>query len=45
MGHRGTTVMYSNLKIMCFLNIEACQHILLHKIKIFKKVSYDPFNQ
>ncbi len=30
---------------MCFLNIKACQHILLHqihKIMIFKK-SYDPF--
>ncbi len=33
-------------KIMCFLNIKACQHILLHqkhKIMIFKKASYDPF--
>ncbi len=32
--------------IMCFLNIKACQHILLHqihKIMIFKKASYDPF--
>ncbi len=32
---------------MCFLNIKACQHILLHqihKIMIFKKASYDPFN-
>ncbi len=32
---------------MCFLNIKACQHILLHqvhKITIFKKASYDPFN-
>ncbi len=31
---------------MCFLNIKACQHILLHqihKIMIFKKASYDPF--
>ncbi len=33
---------------MCFLNIKACQHILLHqihKIMIFKKASYDPFNR
>ncbi len=32
---------------MCFLNIKACQHILLHqihKITIFKKASYDLFN-
>ncbi len=32
-------------KIMCFLNIKVCQHILLHqihKIMIFKKASYDP---
>ncbi len=39
--------MYSILKIMCFLNIKACQHILLHqihKIMIFKITSYDPFN-
>ncbi len=28
---------------MCFLNIKACQHILLHQIMIFKKASYDPF--
>ncbi len=31
---------------MCFLNIKACQHILLHqihKIIIFKKASYDHF--
>ncbi len=31
---------------MYFLNIKACQHILLHqihKIMIFKKASYDPF--
>ncbi len=31
---------------MCFLNIKACQHILLHqkhKIMIFKIESYDPF--
>ncbi len=35
-GHRGPT-------IMCFLNIKACQHILLHQIMIFKKASYDPF--
>ncbi len=44
-GHRGTTIMYSIWKIMCFLNIKACQHILLHqihKIMIFKKASYDP---
>ncbi len=36
------------VKIMCFLNIKACQHILLHqihKIMIFKKASYDPFKQ
>ncbi len=41
-------IMYSIWKIMCFLNIKACQHILLHqihKIMIFKKVSYDPFNK
>ncbi len=39
--------MYSIWKLMCFLNIKACQHILLHqihKIMIFKKASYDPFN-
>ncbi len=45
-GHRGPTIMYSIWKIMCFLNIKACQHILLnqiHKIVIFKKVSYVPF--
>ncbi len=33
-------------KIMCFLNIKACQHILvhqIHKIMIFKIASYDPF--
>ncbi len=38
--------MYSIWNIMCFFNINACQHILLHqihKIKIFKKASYDPF--
>ncbi len=32
--------MYSIWKIMCFMNIKACQHILLHqihKIMIFKK--------
>ncbi len=31
---------------MCFLNIKACQCILLHQIHktmIFKKASYDPF--
>ncbi len=46
-GHRGTTIMYSIWKIMCFLNIKACQHILLHqihKLMIFKIASYDPFN-
>ncbi len=40
--------MYGIWKIMCFLNIKACQHILLyqiHKIMIFKKASYDPFNK
>ncbi len=45
-GHRGPTIMYSIWKIMCFLKIKACQHILLHqihKIMIFKKASYDPF--
>ncbi len=45
-GHRGPTIMYSIWKIMCFFNIKACQHILLHqihKIMIFKKASYDPF--
>ncbi len=31
------------LKIMCFLNIKACQHILLHQIITFK-ASNDPFN-
>ncbi len=39
--------MYSIWKIMCFFNIKACQHILLHQIHqimIFKKASYDPFN-
>ncbi len=33
---------------MCFLNIKACLHILLHqihKILIFKIASYDPFKQ
>uniref|UniRef100_A0A671N6Q6 Phosphomannomutase n=1 Tax=Sinocyclocheilus anshuiensis TaxID=1608454 RepID=A0A671N6Q6_9TELE len=33
---------------MCFLNIKACQHILLHqihKIMIFKIASYDPFKE
>ncbi len=40
------TIMYSIWKRMCFLNIKACQHILLHqihKIMIFKKASNDPF--
>ncbi len=31
-GHRGPTIIYSVWKIMCFLNIKACQHILLHQI-------------
>ncbi len=47
-GHRGPTIIYSIWKIMCFLNIKSCQHILLHqihKIMIFKKASYDPFNK
>ncbi len=45
-GHRGTTIMYSICKIMCFLNNKECQHILLHqihKIVIFKIALYDPF--
>ncbi len=42
-GHRETTIMYSIWKIMCFLNIKACTHILLHQIMIVKKASYDPF--
>ncbi len=45
-GHRGPTIMYSIEKIMCFMNIKACLHILLHqihKIMISKKASYDPF--
>ncbi len=45
-GHRGTTIMYIIWKIMWYLNITACQHILLHQIHniiIFKKASYDPF--
>ncbi len=47
-GHRWPTIMYSIWKIMCFLNIKACQHISvtqnqIHKIMIFKKASYDPF--
>ncbi len=45
--HIGPTIMYSIWKMICFLNIKACQHILLHqihKIMIFKKASYDPFN-
>ncbi len=29
-GHRGPTIMYSIWKIMCFLNIKACQHMRLH---------------
>ncbi len=32
---------------MCFFYIKVCQHILLHqihKIMIFNKTSYDPFN-
>ncbi len=46
-GHRGPTKMYSIWKIICFFNIKACQHILLHQIHqiiIFKIASYDPFN-
>ncbi len=35
--------MYSIGLIMWFLNIKACQHILLHQIIIFKIASYDPF--
>ncbi len=42
-GHRLPTIMYSIWKRMCFLNIKACQHILIHQIMIFKKASYDPF--
>ncbi len=30
---------------MPFLNIKACQHILLHQIIIFKIASYDPFKK
>ncbi len=37
--------MYSIWQIMCFLNIKACQNILLHQIMIFKKASYDPFKK
>ncbi len=47
-GHRGITIMYSIWKIMCFLNIKACQHILLHqihKVNVFKIASYDSFNK
>ncbi len=40
--YRGPTILCSIWKIS-FLNIKACQHILLHKIIIFKKASYDPF--
>ncbi len=39
-GHRGPTIMYSIWKIHFFLNIKACQNILLHQIHnimIFKK--------
>ncbi len=36
--------MYSIWKNV-FLNIEACQHILLHQILIFKIASYDRFKQ
>ncbi len=42
-GLKWPIIMYSIWKIMCFLNIKACQHILLHQIMIFKKASYDPF--
>ncbi len=47
-GHRGTTIMYSIWKKICFLNTKACQHIFLpqiHKIMIFKKASNDPFKK
>ncbi len=44
-GHRGPTTMYSIGKIMCFLNIKACQHILLHQIMIFKKHHITPLMQ
>ncbi len=30
------------LKNNVFLNIKACQHILLHQIIIFEKAPYDP---
>ncbi len=40
---RGTTIMYSIWKIMCFWTLKACQHIRLHQIIIFKITSYDPF--
>ncbi len=46
-GHRGPTIMYSIWKIMCFLNMKSCQHILLHqihKIMIFKIALFDPLN-
>ncbi len=40
--------MYGIRKIMCFLIIKACQHILfcyqIHKIKIFKIATYDLFH-
>ncbi len=42
-GHRGPTILYSILKIYIFFFIKACQHILLYKIMIFKKASYNPF--
>ncbi len=34
-GHKGPTIIHSYWKIMCFFNIKACQHILLHQIMIF----------
>ncbi len=39
--HRGPTIMYSIWKIMCFLNIKACQH-QIHKIMILKKSDIQP---
>ncbi len=40
--HRWHTIIYSIWKIMCFLNIKTCQHILLHQIMIFKKHHVTP---
>ncbi len=39
--HRRPTIMYSIWKIMCFLNIKACQH-QIHKIMILKKSDIQP---